>query len=282
MIVGTRRSRLFANALTYGVVGLFLLFALGPLVWLFMTSIKLESDIVTAEGVRYWPSAVTFEHYRSIWAQTDFPSLFRNSAITSGITILLCLVSGTFAAYAFSRQRFRARRELLLSLLIIRMFPAVMMIVPLFVIMRGLGLLDSSFGLAIAYTSFLLPIFIWLLKGFFDSLPDDLEEAARIDGCTRLGALVRIVLPLVRNGLLATTVFIAINAWNEFLFALMLTTSAGSRTWPVGLQLMIGEFQLPWGMLSAGGILSIIPVLLLFAIVQRSMVHGLTAGAVKG
>lgn len=282
MIVGTRRGKRLADLGTYAVVGAFLVFALGPLFWLLITSVKLESDIVTAEGVRYWPSAITFEHYRAIWAQTDFPTLFRNSLITTLITIGLCLVSGTFAAYAFSRQRFWARRELLLGLLVIRMFPAVMMIIPLFVLMRGLGLLDSSVGLAIAYTSFLLPVFIWLLKGFFDGLPDDLEDAARIDGCTRLGALGRIVLPLVKNGLVATTIFIAINAWNEFLFALMLTTSAGSRTWPVGLQLMIGEFQLPWGMLSAGGILSIIPVVVLFAIVQRSMVQGLTAGAVKG
>lgn len=282
MIVGSRRSRQLADALTYAVVAFFLIFAIGPLVWLLLTSVKLESDIVTSEGVRYWPSAITFEHYRAIWAQTDFPTLFKNSAITSSVTIVLCMVSGTFAAYAFARERFRGRHTLLLGLLVVRMFPAVMMIIPLFIIMRGLGLLDSSAGLAIAYTSFLLPIFIWLLKGFFDNLPDDLEDAARIDGCTRLGALGRIVLPLVRNGLLATTVFVAINAWNEFLFALMLTTSAGSRTWPVGLQLMIGEFQLPWGMLSAGGILSIIPVVILFAIVQRSMVHGLTAGAVKG
>lgn len=282
MIVGSHRGKRLADLATYAVVGLFLVFALGPLFWLLVTSLKPETDIVTADGVRYWPSRLTLEHYRAIWAQTDFPTLFRNSLITTLVTILLCLASGTFAAYAFARQRFRGRRELLLSLLVIRMFPAVMMIIPLFVIMRGFGLLDSSTGLAIAYTSFLLPIFVWLLKGFFDGLPDDLEEAARIDGCTRLGALGRIVLPLVKNGLVATTIFIAINAWNEFLFALMLTTSAGSRTWPVGLQLMIGEFQLPWGMLSAGGVLSIIPVVVLFAIVQRAMVQGLTAGAVKG
>lgn len=282
MIVESNRSRTLGRVACYGVVILFVLFAIGPLAWLFLTSIKPESDIVTSQGVRYWPSEFTFDHYRAIWAQTDFPTLFRNSLITTLITIGLCLVSGTFAAYAFSRERFRAKREMLMGLLVIRMFPAVMMIIPLFIIMRGLGLLDSSTGLAIAYTSFLLTIYIWLMKGFFDTLPDDLEQAARIDGCTRLGALVRIVLPLMRNGLMATTVFVAINAWNEFLFALMLTTSAGSRTWPVGLQLMIGEFQLPWGMLSAGGILSVIPVIVLFAVVQRSMVRGLTAGAIKG
>jgi multiple sugar transport system permease protein len=171
---------------------------------------------------------------------------------------------------------------MLLSFLVVRMFPAVLMIIPLFIIMRGLGVLDTSVGLALAYTSFLLPLFIWIMKGFFDALPDDLENAARIDGCTRLGAMVRIVLPLARNGLVATTIFVAIGAWNEFLFALMLTTSQGSRTWPVGLQLMIGEFQLPWGMLAAGGVISILPVVVLFALIQRVLVSGLTTGAVKG
>jgi multiple sugar transport system permease protein len=148
--------------------------------------------------------------------------------------------------------------------------------------MRGLGLLDTRIGLALAYTSFLLPLFVWMMMGFFEAAPKELEDAARIDGCTRLGAMLRVVIPVVRNGLVATAVFVAISAWNEFIFALMLTTSEGSRTWPVGLQLMVGEFQLPWGPLSAGGIISILPVLIMFAIVQRTMVRGIAAGAVKG
>lgn len=162
------------------------------------------------------------------------------------------------------------------------MFPAVLMIIPLYLIMRFFGLLDTRFGLAIAYTSFLMPLFIWMMKGFFDTVPVELEKAARIDGCTRIGALVRVIMPLVRNGLAATAIFVAIAAWNEYMFALMMTTSSGSRTWPVGLQLMIGEFQLPWGLLAAGGVISIIPVVILFALVQQTMVRGLTAGAVKG
>jgi multiple sugar transport system permease protein len=121
-----------------------------------------------------------------------------------------------------------------------------------------------------------------MLKGFFDAAPRELESAARIDGSTRIGAMFRIVIPIARNGLVATCVFVAIASWNEYLFALMLTTSQGSRTWPVGLQLMVGEFQLPWGMLAAGGMISIAPVIVLFAIVQRVMVAGITAGAVKG
>jgi len=196
--------------------------------------------------------------------------------------MIISLTIGTLAAYGFSRYRFPGRGALLLFYLVIRMFPVVLLIIPLFIMMRNLNLLDSRFGLALAYTTFLLPLCIWLMKGFFDAIPVDLEEAARIDGCTRLTALIRVVLPLARSGIVATAVFIAIAAWNEFLFALMLTTSQGSRTWPVGLQLMVGEFQLPWGALSAGGIISIIPVIIFFSFVQQALIRGLTAGAVKG
>lgn len=257
-------------------------FCLFPIIWLALTSLKLPEEITTARGVVWWPSALTVRHFVSVWATTDFPALFLNSLRTTGITLALCLALGVPAAYALSRQAFRGRRALLLGLIGLRMFPAVMMIIPLFLIMRNIGLLDTSLGLALAYASFLLPLFIWLMKGFFDALPPELEEAARIDGCTRLGAMVRIALPLARNGMVATGIFVAIAAWNEFLFALMLTSSGGSRTWPVGLQLMIGEFQMEWGILAAGGILSIIPVVILFALVQRTMVAGLTEGATKG
>jgi len=228
------------------------------------------------------PHPVTLANYVAIWTQSNLPTLMRNSAIVTTFTVLICLAAGTLAAYSVSRARFTGRQQVLLFLLVLRMFPVVLMVIPLFVILRGAGLLDTRIGLALAYTGFLLPIFVWMMKGFFDAIPPELEEAARIDGCTRLGAMVRVVLPLVRGGLFACAVFVAIGAWNEYLFALMLTTSSGSRTWPVGLQLMVGEFQLPWGALSAGGMLSIIPVLVLFAIVQRSMVRGLAAGAVKG
>jgi multiple sugar transport system permease protein len=208
--------------------------------------------------------------------------LVMNSLVVTSLTVLICLLTGTIASYAFARFSFPGRTQLMLGYLVVRMFPAVLMIIPLFIVMRNVGLLDKTAGLAVAYTSFLLPLFVWMLKGFFDAAPRELESAARIDGATRIGAMFRIVIPIARNGLVATCVFVAIAAWNEYLFALMLTTSQGSRTWPVGLQLMVGEFQLPWGMLAAGGMISIVPVIVLFALVQRVMVAGITAGAIKG
>jgi multiple sugar transport system permease protein len=281
MITTSRRARLGWNIATYAVLITLTIFCMFPLVWTLLTSLKYEADIVT-QTMQYIPKRITFDNYVAIWTQSGFPTLVFNSFVVTGTTVALCLLTGTLAAYSFSRFHYPGRGALMLGYLVIRMFPAVLMIIPLFILMRGVGLLDTRLGLALAYTSFLLPLFVWMLKGFFDAAPKELESAARIDGCTRLGAMVRIVLPLARNGLVATSVFVAIAAWNEFLFALMLTTSQGSRTWPVGLQLMVGEFQLPWGMLAAGGIISIIPVMILFAIVQRTMVHGITAGAVKG
>ena len=268
------------DAVSAALVVLIVLFAIFPIVWTFLISLKPEEDIVTAT-MSYIPERVTTENYVAIWTRSNFPILIGNSAVVTAITVTLCTIIGTLASYAVSRFRFAGRRELMMFYLVVRMFPAVMIIIPLFIIMRGVGLLDSRIGLALAYASFLLPVFIWMMKGFFEAVPPDIEDAARIDGASRLGAMIRVVLPLVVGGLVATAVFIAIGAWNEFLFALMLTTSTGSRTWPVGLQLMVGEFQLPWGSLAAGGIISILPVMILFAVVQRAMVRGLTAGAVK-
>ncbi len=274
-----RRSPLERIAVYLVALG-FTLFAAFPVLWAFNISLRAEKDIITNHFAL--PSPATLDNYIAIWTQSNLPALMWNSAVTTFFTVVICVIAGTMASYSLSRMQFRGRQNLLLFFLILRMFPVVLMIIPLFVIMRNAGLLDSRIGLALAYTAFLLPIFIWMMKGFFDAIPLELEEAARIDGCTRFGAMVRIVLPLVQGGLWACAVFIGIAAWNEYLFALMLTTSSGSRTWPVGLQLMVGEFQLPWGALTAGGILSILPVLALFAIVQRSMVRGLAQGAVKG
>lgn len=257
------------------------IFAIFPIVWALLTSLKKEEAIITTV-MQYIPKEITFQNYVDIWTRSNFPILLANSAVTTAMTVVICAVLGTLASYAIARFQFRGRRELMLFYLVIRMFPAVMIIIPLFILMRNVGLLDSRLGLALAYTTFLLPVFIWMMKGFFDAVPLELEDAARIDGCSRIGAMLRVILPLVVGGLVATAVFVAIGAWNEFLFALMMTTSTGSRTWPVGLQLMVGEFQLPWGTLAAGGIVSIVPVVILFALVQRALVRGLTAGAVKG
>jgi multiple sugar transport system permease protein len=281
MFSNVRQTKRLFDLLSALVLLLVSIFALFPLVWTFLTSLKPEADIVTA-SIQYIPQRVTLENYIALWQRSGFPRLITNSLIITSMTLVICMTIGSLAAYSLSRYRFAFRNPLLMLYLVVRMFPTVLLIIPLFIILRDLGLLDTHIGLALAYTTFLLPICVWMMKGFFDAVPVDLEDAARIDGCTRLHALVVIVLPLVRSGLVATAVFIGIASWNEFLFALMLTTSQGSRTWPVGLQLMVGEFQLPWGTLSAGGMISMIPIVIFFAIVQRALIQGITAGALKG
>jgi multiple sugar transport system permease protein len=281
MFTSRRRTQKLYDLVAYAVlIGAFT-FAVFPILWTLLTSLKANTDIVTSQ-IQYIPLRPTLENYSTLWAQAGFPTMFLNSTVVTLLTVVVCLAVGITGAYSLSRYRFRGRGQILLFYLVVRMFPAVLLLLPIFIALRVLGLYDTHAGLALAYTAFLLPVCIWMLKGFFDSIPPELEDAARIDGCTRAGAIVRVVLPLARPGVAATAVLVAISSWNEFLFALMLTTSQGVRTWPVGLQLMVGEYQLPWGLLTAGGIISIAPILVFFALVQRALVRGLTLGAVKG
>src|SRR5690349_5010532 len=191
-----RARRRLQNALCYVLALAIVAFAGLPILWTLLTSLKYEADIITST-MTYLPRRITFENYVAIWERSNFPTLLLNSAITTAITTVICILVGVLAAYAFARCRFTGRRELMISYLVVRMFPAVMIIIPLFILMRNVGLLDSRLGLALAYTAFLLPVFIWMMKGFFESVPAEVEEAARIDGASRVGAMVRVVLPLV-------------------------------------------------------------------------------------
>ena len=257
-VSSTSLRKRIADILAYLLVLAIVTFAIFPIVWTFLVSLKPEEDIVTAT-LSYIPRRITFENYVAIWTRSNFPTLIANSAVVTAITVSLCTVVGVLASYAVSRFRFAGRRELMMFYLVVRMFPAVMIIIPLFVIMRSIGLLDSRLRAGVGLCNVSVAGVHLDDEGLLRAVPPDLEDAARIDGASRLGAMIRVVLPLVVGGLVATAVFVAIGAWNEFLFALMLTTSTGSRTWPVGLQLMVGEFQLPWGSLAAGGIISILP-----------------------
>ena len=262
-----------------GITGL-VLFAILPLFWTFYISLREEVSI-TRYPTMLTTKNLSFLAYTHIWRDTNFPVLIRNSLIVSSMTVLLSLVLGTAAGYALSRAKFKGRQGVLLSYLVIRLIPGVLLLVPIYIMMYKFHLLDTYFGLTFAYTTFTLPATIWLMKGFFDSLPPDLENAARVDGCSRLGAMWRISLPLVLPGLAATGTLTAITAWNDVLFAIMLTSSNKSRTWPVGLREMIGEFQLPWQLLTATAIMSLLPVVIGFALVGRKMVAGITAGSLK-
>ena len=268
-----KKKRPISYHLVNAGIGFLALFAILPLVWTFYTSLRTNVDI-NKFPAKISLSNLSLDAYFGVWRDTNFPMLIKNSLIVS-------LSLGTLAGYALSRSKFRGRQGVLLVYLAIRLVPGVLLLIPLYLFMNKLGLLDSYIGLVLAYTTFTLPATIWLMKGFFDSLPPDLENAARIDGCSRMGAMWRISIPLVLPGLAATGTLTAITAWNDVLFAMLLTSSDRTRTWPVGLREMIGEFQLPWEALTATSILSLLPVVIGFALVGRKMVAGITAGSLK-
>ncbi|MFM9151969.1 MAG: carbohydrate ABC transporter permease [Candidatus Planktophila sp.] len=280
MTTAKKKKRPISYYLVNVGIGFLGLFAILPLIWTFYTSLRRNVDI-NKFPTKFSFENLSFDAYLGVWRDTNFPLLIKNSLIVSTMTVIISLTLGTLAGYALSRSKFKGRQSVLLVYLAIRLVPGVLLLIPIYIFMNNLGLLDSYVGLTLAYTTFTLPATVWLMKGFFDSLPPDLENAARIDGCSRMGAMWRVSIPLVLPGLAATGTLTAITAWNDVLFAIMLTSSDRTRTWPVGLREMIGEFQLPWEALTATAMLSLLPVVIGFALVGRKMVAGITAGSLK-
>jgi len=261
-------------------LSMIMVFLLFPFYWTFITSIKPTAELYSTT-VTYWPRNPTFEAYRRLFADIDFFRPMRNSFVVAMSTTLVSLFVSTLAAYAFTRYKFPGRRFLMAMFLTNNMFPVVLLLLPLFAIMRNIGLLHTPMSLILAYTTFTIPFSIWLLNGYLKDLPVSLEEAAMIDGASRGQAFIHIVLPVLRPCLVATGVYIFMTSWNEFTFAVMFTNPE-SRTIPVTLRNLIGQLGVQWDLITAGGIITIIPVCIMFFFAQKRLVEGLTAGAVKG
>ena len=253
-------------------------FALGPYLWMVATSVTKESLLFT-EGPSF--SGVTIENYLRLFRTVGFHTNLVHSLIISCGTVVVGLTLSVTAAYAFSRFSFRGQKILLLQFLLINMFPIVLLILPLFILMKNLGLIDTHLGLIIANSTIAIPFSVWMMTSYINGIPKSLDEAAMTDGCTRVGAMWRVVLPLCVPGIIATGIYIFITAWNEYLYAL---TLGGRNVRPitVAIQTLIGEYQVEWGLLTAGGIIGAMPATILFLIVQKRLVSGLTQGAVKG
>lgn len=259
---------------------LILLFILFPFYWTFITSIKPEAELYGA--VTYWPKAIVWDSYKNLFTTTvNFLDAMKNSFVVAAATTIVSLTTSTLAAYAFSRYRFAGRHAMMALFLSNNMFPTVLLLIPLYSIMRKMGLLYTPGSLILAYTTFTIPFSVWLLNGFLNDLPLTLEEAALVDGCNRRTAFSKIILPILGPCLVATGVYIFMTSWNEYTFAVMFTNTQ-TRTIPVALKSLIGQLGVQWDLLTAGGIITIIPVCIMFFFAQKRLVEGLTAGAVKG
>lgn len=257
-----------------------LLFLLFPFYWTFVTSVKPEQELYGA-FVTYWPQNLTFESYRNLFVDFNFLKPMGNSLLVATITTIVTLFVSMLAAYAFSRFEFKGRKGFMIMFLTNNMFPSVLLLIPLYAIMRRLGILYTPTALVLAYTTFTIPFSVWLLNGYINDLPMSLEEAAMVDGANRAQALIKIILPILTPCLIATGVYIFMQSWNEYTFAVMFTNE-NNRTIPVALKNLIGQLGVQWDLLTAGGIITIIPVCIMFFFAQKRLVEGLTAGAVKG
>jgi multiple sugar transport system permease protein len=282
-----RRRRRGFTIIVYGSAALTAVIILAPFVWLLISSVASPADLL-ARPLHWIPAHISLERYTSILggghnaAAAGFRAGMINSLIVAGSAVFISMTVGVFGAYAFARLRFPYRRLTLVVFLATYMLPPIAIVIPLYLILVQLHLLDSRLGLIVVYCSFITPYVLWILSGHFRSIPRDLEDAARIDGCTRMGALFRVILPLAKPGLLTTALFGFLLAWDEFFYALIFTSSSHAKTIPVAIAEFQGRFTVDFGLVAAGGILAAIPPLLLAFMFQRYIVSGLTSGAVKG
>ncbi|MBD0318068.1 MAG: carbohydrate ABC transporter permease [Thermoleophilia bacterium] len=255
--------------------------ALVPLLWMLGTSVKPNREI-TQDGT-IWPDTFTLDNYRRLFADRNFGDYLRNSLVVTAASVAVSLLVGSLAAYAIARFRLwrRLERRVGLALLTVRIVPAIVIVVPIYLLVLRLGLLDTWLGLIIVYTAFNVGFVVWMMESFFREIPVDLEEAAMVDGDSRLSAFRRIVLPLAAPGLAATAIFGVIVTFNEFLFALVLTSTPGAMTVPRGTATLIGRIDVDWGAMGAAGVIAALPIVVFAILVQRHLVRGLTLGALK-
>ena len=267
--------------ITHLVLIVFTLFAVVPIIWVVLTSLKTESEVFSGQ-LRILPLSPTLDNFGELLSRGDFLGWAVNSIFVAVITTIVGVFLASTCAYALSRFRFRGRSASLYVFLVAQMFPGVILLVALYQIFTSLGLLDTPWALVLAYSTISIPFCILMLKGFFDTIPWELEEAARVDGVGVFGSFWRIVIPLSIPGIAVTAFYSFITAWNEFLFARSFLTSREQLTLPVGTATFVDAFNQPWALLSAASVLISVPVIIFFYAAQRYLLSGLTTGGVKG
>ncbi len=266
---------------TYGLTAVLLVVVCFPLFWMAVTSVKPQTEIFQVPPT-WLPRTWTLRNYRDLFTLTDFGRLFVNSLKVCVSSTLFALILGTVGAYGLARFPFRGKSLCSRSVLLAYMFPGALLVIPLVVIFARLGLTNSHLGLALAYLTFALPFVLWVMRGFFRGIPVDLEEAALIDGASRLGAFVDVALPQALPGIIATGIFTFLFAWNEYLLALILISDESLRTIPPGLMRFVSATDVNWGLMMAASVVVTLPMAAVFGFVQRHLVTGIGAGGVKG
>lgn len=282
--INYRKRKKMYNILANTILWIFVFLAVAPIIWMVATSLMTQNEIVTG----HYTIPSHFENYVEMWNNVSFFKYFRNSVIICSITTAVALCIATLAGYAVARFKFPGSNIFGATVLATQMVPGIMFLLPLYLMFIkiqdtfGIRLINTYYGVVIVYSAFFIPFSIWILRGFFASIPTELEEAAIIDGCSRMGAFVRVILPVARVGIIATGIYIFLMAWDELLFAWVLTTSTEVATIPVGIRLYVGNYQNRYDLLMAAGCVTTLPVLVIFFGLQKYFISGMTAGSVKG
>ncbi|MFD7233022.1 carbohydrate ABC transporter permease [Streptomyces sp. NPDC059881] len=269
------------KAVRIGFLTLWLIFTVFPLYWIAITSFK-PAGAIFSFPLAYWPEDFSLENYAGLFDKSQFGLYLTNSLIVATVAGTVATVISMLSAYVLARFEFRSKTALLMAALVTQMIPAFIALGPLYLLMTDLQLVDNRFGLILVYVAVCIPFCTVMLRGFFENIPDTLEEAAMIDGCSRFGALFRVLLPVMKPGIIAAFIFNFVNCWNELFLSVTLMNSDANKTVPTALNGFISSFNIDWGSMSAAAVLTILPTMVLFAIASRHIVQGLTAGAVKG
>jgi len=279
------RKNIFPLTVKYLLLIIFVLFILLPFIWLFYSSLRAESSLFSGSFLSN-PNGLSFDHYSKVLfdsGQTgQFGIYFRNSFIIAICSTMIAVIISIFGAYSLSRFRMKFKNSIIVFFLLSNMFPFVLLVIPIFGIMFSLDLVDKHIGIILAHVILGLPFSIWLIKGYFDSIPRELDEAAMIDGLKPFGVLFRIILPITGPGVVVAGFYAFMVSWGDFLFSSLISQSINTQTIPIGLNKFFGTTQVQWGSITAATVITIIPTILLFAFLQKWVVSGLTAGSVKG
>ena len=276
-----RFQKISNRSFLYGGATLLAVMAAFPLFWMVSTSFKPPVEVF-AQPPTFIPKNPTLENYLRLFTTTNFLTYFRNSLVVSGMAVLLTMVVSAIGAYSLTRYQYLGRDKIAGLILCTYMFAPIMVVIPFFILVKRIGIENTHFALVLAFTSFCLPFTLWLMRAFFKTIPLQLEEAALVDGADRVRAVIYVILPLALPGILATSIFTFILAWNDYIFTRIIITSDELKTLPVGVQDLFHSALIDWGLIMAAGMMITIPALLFFVAVQRYLIRGWGAGAVKG